>query len=143
MKSQVFTVPPRELLPCPFPAAHDQPEPGHCPVGCADGACETCPCCGAGWCVYGIDGLPEEPDDLSMWLDVAADHNPLVAAVRAVLDVHDSIDAVQYAGSRQIPRRVCTGCGTDAGNWQVWPCPTVRAITTALKARPAAEEADR
>jgi hypothetical protein len=28
----------------------------------------------------------------------------------------------------QYMRKVCTGCGTDNGNWQVWPCPTIRAI---------------
>jgi hypothetical protein len=56
----------------------------------------------------------------------------LTAAIRGVLAVHGAIDAVQYLGARQIPRRVCTGCGSDDGNWQIWPCPTVRAITAAL-----------
>lgn len=63
-----------------------------CHVGCTGGACETCPCCSAGWCVFGLDGLPTEPDDLSMWLDIAADHNPLVTAVRAVLDLADELE---------------------------------------------------
>lgn len=63
----------------------------------------------------------------------------MAAALRAVREVHDPIDAVQYAGSRAFPRRVCTGCGTDDGNWQLWPCPTVRAITAAI-ARPFAED---
>ena len=29
-------------------------------------------------------------------------------------------------------QRVCTGCGQDDGNWAIYPCPTVRAITEAL-----------
>ncbi len=66
------------------------------------------------------------------WRPFVSDVMPLIVAVRAVVDVHEPIDAVQYAGARQIPRRVCTGCGTDDGNWQLWPCPTVRAITSAL-----------
>lgn len=50
-----------------------------CPVGCGTGACESCPCCGAGWCVGGTDGLPETPEDFATWLEVAAEHNPLAA----------------------------------------------------------------
>lgn len=89
MKPQIFTTPHPALLPCPNPSAHDSTfQREHaCHLGCESGACETCPCCGAGWCVFGLDGLPSEPDDLSMWLDVAAEHNPVVAAVRAVLDL--------------------------------------------------------
>lgn len=71
----------------------DGARPDHaCHLGCESGACETCACCYAGWCVFGLDGLPTEPDDLSMWLDVAAEHNPLVAAVRAVLDLATADD---------------------------------------------------
>jgi hypothetical protein len=55
----------------------------HCPVGCDDGACETCPCCSAGFCVYGLDGLPEDPEDVGRWLEVAAGHNPVAALLKA------------------------------------------------------------
>lgn len=55
-----------------------------------------------------------------------------VAAIEAVLNIHSAVDAVQYLGARQIPRKVCAGCGSDDGNWMAWPCPTVRAITEAL-----------
>lgn len=55
----------------------------HCPVGCDDGACETCPCCSAGFCVYGLDGLPEDPEDVGRWLEVAAEHNPVAALLKA------------------------------------------------------------
>lgn len=58
--------------------------PDHrCPVGCDGGACETCPCCSAGWCVFGLDGLPEDADDFAAWLEIAAAHNPLAAALAA------------------------------------------------------------
>lgn len=66
------------------------------------------------------------------WRPFVSDLAPLLAAVRAVVRVHEPIGAVQYAGSRQIPRPVCTGCGTDDGNWQLWPCPTIRAVSSAL-----------
>lgn len=55
-----------------------------CESGCGSGACETCPCCSAGWCVSGVDGVPEDPEDRERWLDVAAEHNPVAAALRAV-----------------------------------------------------------
>lgn len=48
-----------------------------CDLACNGGACESCPCCTAGWCVTGADGVPLEHDDLSAWLAVAAEHNPV------------------------------------------------------------------
>lgn len=49
----------------------------------------------------------------------------LIAAVRAI---HTPIDAAMYSGRDQRIVKVCTGCGTDDGNWERWPCPTERAI---------------
>lgn len=62
--------------------------------------------------------------------DVCTDelHAALAAALERVRKVHEPIDAVHYAGRSQTLRQVCTGCGTDDGNWQVWPCPTIRAM---------------
>lgn len=54
-----------------------------CEIGCGSGACETCPCCSAGWCVSGRDGVPEDLEDRQRWLEVAAEHNPVAAALRA------------------------------------------------------------
>jgi hypothetical protein len=54
-----------------------------CNEACNGGACETCRCCCAGWCVMGTDGVPERPDDLTGWMEVAAEHNPIVAAWQA------------------------------------------------------------
>ena len=53
-------------------------------------------------------------------------------ALQAVIEIHTPIDAlnVRYRGGRL--QQVCTGCGTDDGNWNHWPCPTVRAITDAI-----------
>lgn len=54
-------------------------------------------------------------------------------ALDAVLDVHQPVDALDVARRPgQQLTQVCTGCGTDDGNWQRWPCPTVRAIEEAL-----------
>ena len=46
----------------------------------------------------------------------------------AVLAVHQPLDAVMNPGRHERIVKVCTGCGTDDGNWQRFPCPTVRAI---------------
>ena len=49
--------------------------------------------------------------------------------IDAVLALHEPIPAADY-GVRDRPShvQVCTGCGQDDGNWQYWPCPTVRAL---------------
>lgn len=50
-----------------------------CELGCDGGACESCPCCCAGWCVNGRGEIPR-PDDTEnyrIWLDVAREHNPM------------------------------------------------------------------
>lgn len=54
-----------------------------CENGCGSGACETCPCCSAGWCVSGVDGVPEDTEAREFWLEVAAEYNPVAAALRA------------------------------------------------------------
>lgn len=46
-----------------------------------------------------------------------------LAQVRAVHEPFDALN-VRYGHVQ----KVCAGCGTDDGNWQVWPCPTIRAI---------------
>lgn len=53
-----------------------------CELGCDGGACESCPCCCAGWCVFGHSGeIPPydlTPDsDYRIWIYEAADHNPV------------------------------------------------------------------
>ncbi len=58
-----------------------------CEKGCGTGACESCPCCAAGWCVSGIDGIPDESEGFDQWLEVAAEHNPLAARLQAALRV--------------------------------------------------------
>lgn len=56
-----------------------------CQNGCGTGACEACPCCGAGTCVSGADGVPDDPEALARWLEVAAEHNPVAAALAKAL----------------------------------------------------------
>lgn len=54
-----------------------------CEYGCGDGGCETCPCCSAGYCIGGADGLPpvdfDGPvtgEDLEYWLELRASYFP-------------------------------------------------------------------
>lgn len=53
----------------------------------------------------------------------------LEAQLARVREVHQPIEALNV---RHDPRgrltQVCAGCGTDDGNWQVYPCPTIRAL---------------
>lgn len=46
--------------------------------------------------------------------------------VDRVREVHAPIDALNTRYNQV--QKVCTGCGTDDGNWQNWPCPTIRAL---------------
>jgi hypothetical protein len=50
------------------------------------------------------------------------------AQLARVREVHEPIEAVnmRYPGGRLT--QVCSGCGTDDGNWQIYPCPTIRAL---------------
>jgi hypothetical protein len=57
----------------------------------------------------------------------------LTAALEAVLEVHEPVEAVMNPGRHERIVKVCTGCGADDGNWQRWPCPTVSAVEAALK----------
>jgi hypothetical protein len=92
----------------------------HCPVGCDEGACESCPCCSAGFCVYGLDGLPDDPEQLSDWLEVAAVHNPVAALLKAQSKAPAASDeaaafargaaAEHQAGHLGFPLRGCTEC---------------------------------
>lgn len=50
------------------------------------------------------------------------------AKVERVREVHEPIDAMLNPGRHERVVKVCTGCGTDDGNWQRWPCPTIRAL---------------
>ena len=64
-------------------------------------------------------------------LHAPQDRATLLAALDAVLAVHEPIDALMNPGRHERTVKVCAGCGTDDGNWQRFPCPTVRAIEAA------------
>ena len=53
----------------------------------------------------------------------------LKAQLNRVREVHQPVEALNF---RHNPRgqlaQVCSGCGTDDGNWQLYPCPTIRAL---------------
>lgn len=62
------------------------------------------------------------------------DRKVLLAAIQAVKAVHEPVDALMYTGKSQHHKvKVCVGCGQDDGNWQQWPCPTIRAIRGAFQ----------
>jgi hypothetical protein len=65
-------------------------------------------------------------------LHAPKDRAVLLAALDAGLTVHQPTAAVMYSGSNQRMVQVCTGCGTDDGNWMRWPCPTVNAINSVV-----------
>lgn len=52
----------------------------------------------------------------------------LRAAIERVRAVHEPVDAMHYGSRTSRLVQVCMGCGQDDGNWQQWPCPTIRAI---------------
>lgn len=49
-------------------------------------------------------------------------------AIQAIRVLHSPIDAAIYGGRNAYKVQVCTGCGQDDGNWQRYPCPTIKAI---------------
>lgn len=65
-------------------------------------------------------------------LEKLAEARARIAELEAQLDrvreVHQPIEALnlRYPGGRRT--EVCSGCGTDDGNWQMYPCPTIRAL---------------
>lgn len=75
--------------------------------------------------------VPEITGPLNL-IGTAANVPMLTKALRAVLALHQPIDALMNPGRHERVVKVCTGCGTDGGNYQRHPCPTVRAIAAAL-----------
>jgi hypothetical protein len=68
-------------------------------------------------------------------LNAPRDRAALLDAIDAVTALHQPVDALMYAGKSQAHKvQVCTGCGQDDGNWNRYPCPTVRAINKAMEA---------
>lgn len=51
-----------------------------------------------------------------------------IRRIEAVREIHQPIKALntRYQGGKLT--QVCTGCGQDNGNWNQWPCPTIRAL---------------
>lgn len=50
------------------------------------------------------------------------------SALKQIMEVHEPIKAMINPGRHERVVNVCVGCGTDDGNFQRWPCPTVRSI---------------
>lgn len=64
--------------------------------------------------------------DRDHYKNQSAEVERLRAIVGRVREVHAPIDALNTRYNQV--QKVCTGCGTDDGNWQNWPCPTIRAL---------------
>lgn len=65
-----------------------------CLLGCSGGACESCVCCSAGWCVAGNSGEIPEPSDSEnyrIWLDVASEHNPVARRLAELEQQHGMV----------------------------------------------------
>ena len=83
-----------------------------CEQGCNGGACESCTCCAAGWCVTGRDGLPEDAEDFAIWLKYASEHNATAKALADALKrAQRGEDAAQHYADKL--RRVRTGTDDD------------------------------
>lgn len=54
------------------------------------------------------------------------------AALVAIQELHEGVEALMNPGRHERLVKVCTGCGADDGNWQRWPCPTRRAADEGL-----------
>jgi hypothetical protein len=69
---------------------------------------------------YGIEQRSETDAMLALPVIVAA-------VLKPIRELHAPIDAADYSGGpfRGVTQ-VCIACGTDDGNWQRHPCPTVR-----------------
>ena len=50
----------------------------------------------------------------------------LQAQIGVVKTLHEPIEALNTTVNRV--QKVCLGCGQDNGNWQNWPCATLRAL---------------
>ncbi|MCQ9367362.1 hypothetical protein NQ036_03755 [Brevibacterium sp. 91QC2O2] len=74
--------------------------------------------------------------DIRAIADARAALPHLLTALEGVLQVHQPIEAVDELGRTKRPIRVCAGCGTDSGQWQLYPCRTVRPICAALGVDP-------
>ena len=78
-------------------------------------------------------GLPWPAGDaitVETWSHDTAAALPVIAkALLAPLrELHSPIDAVMFSGRTETLTKVCSACGTDDGNWQRHPCPTVRLL---------------
>ncbi|AMS03567.1 hypothetical protein SEA_GUACAMOLE_76 [Gordonia phage Guacamole] len=58
-----------------------------------------------------------------------AEHDGALSTIQQVRDLHAPVEALNVRYNRR--QKVCAACGTDDGNWQLWPCPTVRLLPDA------------
>lgn len=96
-----------------------------CELACSGGACESCPCCCAGWCVWGHCGEIPNPetdsDNYRIWLETAAEHNPVA---KRLLELESApvfdVRACRVCGCTEDD---CSGCVARTGEACSWAEP--------------------
>jgi len=73
--------------------------------------------------IYPADAYRQACDAANKAKDLLAKAEAAIARVR---EIHQPVDALNVAIGKV--QQVCTGCGKDDGNWETWPCPTIRAL---------------
>jgi hypothetical protein len=73
--------------------------------------------------IYPADAYRQACDTANKAKDLLAKAEAAIARVR---EIHQPVDALNVAIGKV--QQVCTGCGKDDGNWETWPCPTIRAL---------------
>jgi len=92
-----------------------------CELACNDGACETCPCCSAGWCVWGHSSEVPSRDltpmsDYRRWLAQAAEHNPVAKQLAHLEGVADA----DYDEDAQTPPEVAEAIAAERQRTVEW-----------------------
>ena len=107
------------------PSGDDWPQADESLLGPTGGAVLS------GW-GYDASGIEAAPEDRAYIADARTSLPKAVAAIRAVLALHQPVDALNMRTNRVQP--VCSerSCGQENGDFMAWPCPTVRAIEKAL-----------
>lgn len=67
--------------------------------------------------------IANAPEDIAA---LVAEVERLRGQIDAARAIHKPLDALNMNSNRI--GQVCLGCGQDNGNWNEWPCPTIRAL---------------
>jgi len=81
-----------------------------------------------------LDEIAAQTAMFSMATRADEKYPTVFTALRAILDLHH--DRRSWNGTEHVPSGTCNACSEREDTYDdiPWPCPTVRAITTALEA---------